>query len=132
MSPRRPRVLLVEDSRFQARLIVELAEHALDIEWADRLSAALARLAAGGVDAVLLDLTLPDSWGIDTLRRLAAAHPAVPVILLSGGEGGTLAGEAARLGAAGFLSKDGVDGEKITGAVCAAMAGYRTGSRGAG
>lgn len=119
---RRPKVLLVEDSPVQARLVMELAGHALDIEWADRLSAALARLERGGIEAVLLDLSLPDSWGIDTLRRVVEACPDAVVLVFSGGDREEIAGEATRLGAAAVLSKDGRYGDAIAGAVRDALA----------
>ena len=56
----------------------------LDIAWADRLSAALERLSVGGIDAVLLDLSLPDSFGMDTLERILRSHPGIPVIVFTG------------------------------------------------
>lgn len=119
---RRPKVLLVEDSPVQARLVMELTGHALDVEWADRLSAALARLERGGIEAVLLDLSLPDSWGIDTLRRVVEARPDAVVLVFSGGDREEIAGEATRLGAAAVLSKDGQYGDAIAGAVRDALA----------
>lgn len=122
MNPKKPKVLLVEDSPVQARLVTEFASSALDIEWVDRLSAALARLAGGGIDAVLLDLSLPDSWGIDTLTRVVEAHPGVPVIVFSGGNREAIAGDAAERGAAGVLSKNGSCGGAIADAVREALA----------
>jgi len=66
MSPN-PRVLLVEDNPGDARLIQEsLADTdggPFDLEFADRLASAVSRLEDGGIDAVLLDLGLPDSKG---------------------------------------------------------------------
>src|SRR5438067_2414027 len=64
------RVLLVEDSPGDARLIQEyLAEVEglrLEVEGAARLTQGMTRLAGGGIDVVLLDLSLPDSRGMDT------------------------------------------------------------------
>lgn len=84
----RYRVLLVEDNPGDARLIQEsLAEthgHAFDVELADRLAPALRRLADGGIDAVLLDLGLPDSKGLETFDQARAQAPAVPIIVLTG------------------------------------------------
>ena len=60
-------VLLVEDSPGDARLIREFIGEAdsgsFEIECAGRLAAAVSRLAQGGIDLVLLDLSLPDSRG---------------------------------------------------------------------
>ncbi|HJU63912.1 MAG TPA: response regulator, partial [Candidatus Binatia bacterium] len=65
------RVLLVEDNDDDALLIGEsLSGTTIDIERAERFSTALARLNPEKFDAVLLDLSLPDAWGLDTIRRL--------------------------------------------------------------
>ncbi len=123
MNRTRPRVLLVEDSAMQARLVSEFARGELDIAWADRPSAALERLAAGGIDAVLLDLSLPDSFGMDTLERILRSHPGIPVIVFTGRDDERVAAEARAAGAAGVLFKDGRCWEKIAGAVREAVEG---------
>lgn len=86
--PGRYRILLVEDNPGDARLIREsLAEaknEPFDLEVADRLAPALRRLAAGGIDALLLDLGLPDSKGPDTFTQAKALAPTVPIIVLTG------------------------------------------------
>jgi DNA-binding response OmpR family regulator len=55
----------------------------LDIEWAGEVSEALARLTQGGIDAILLDLDLPDSTGMVTFERAYAFAPDVPIIVLT-------------------------------------------------
>jgi signal transduction histidine kinase len=52
--------------------------------WAcvSNLSQGLARLGGGGIEAVLLKLDLPDSRGLDTLARLQAQAPQVPLVVL--------------------------------------------------
>src|SRR5438874_1532370 len=82
------RVLLVEDNPGDADLLrVVLADAPaahFTLEWVDRLAAGLERLAGGGIGLVLLDLSLPDSTGLDTFTEVHAAAPHVPVIVLSG------------------------------------------------
>src|SRR5436190_23187376 len=78
--PVRPvNVLLIEDNRGDVRLIEEyLAEVeglVFRLESVDRFAAGLERLRHGSVDVVLLDLSLPDSRGLDTFVRLQAAAP---------------------------------------------------------
>ena len=83
------RVLMVEDDPSDVRL---LEEHLLKgrsvaevfkLAHADRLAPALESLTKAGFDAVLLDLSLPDSQGIETLIRLRAASPGVPIVVLT-------------------------------------------------
>jgi DNA-binding response OmpR family regulator len=65
------RVLLVEDNEDDAFFIREtLSETTLEIKCAERLSTALEQLAKESFDAILLDLSLPDAHGLDTIGRV--------------------------------------------------------------
>lgn len=126
------RVLIVEDSPLQARLVRELLAEAggeFECEWADRLSAALGRLGRGGIDAVLLDLTLPDSWGLESLEALRRSAPAVPVVVLAGSADDALRAGAGRLGALAYIGKDEADAAAIAAAVRRAAGISRSGPR---
>src|SRR6185437_6937692 len=71
-------LLLVEDNAADARLLREaLGSVANDftLERVERLGEAIVRIADGGVQAVLLDLSLPDSHGLDPLDPLRTAAP---------------------------------------------------------
>ncbi len=112
-SPSAPiRILLIEDDPGDAFLLGELlsgAPVAFGLENVERLSTALERLTAGGIDVVLSDLSLPDSKGIETFHRLAA-HPArVPIIVLSGLDDEALALQTVKEGAQDYLVKGCVD-----------------------
>ena len=78
-------VLLVEDNPADARLIRMALEGVESddfiLERAERLSRALERMSRGGVDAVLLDLSLPDSQGFDTFAKLHSHAPNVAVVV---------------------------------------------------
>jgi serine phosphatase RsbU (regulator of sigma subunit) len=104
--------LLIEDNRGDARLIQEYLGEveglAFRLEHADRLAAGLERLARGGIDVVLLDLSLPDSRGLDTFVRLHAAAPEVPVVVLTGFNDEILAIKAVQEGAEDYLVKGSV------------------------
>ena len=80
-------VLLVEGSELDAALVGEMLRHARGIGATvirrDRLDQALAWLARGGVDLVLLDLSLPDSRGLETFEQVRTAAPDVPIIVMS-------------------------------------------------
>lgn len=100
-------VLVVEDSPADARQITALLGEiaALVVQSADRLASALERLSAGGIDLVILDLSLPDSQGLETFFSVRAQAPTVPVIILADFETEVLAVEALRKGAQGYLLK---------------------------
>jgi DNA-binding NarL/FixJ family response regulator len=74
---------------------------------ANALTQALAMLRDGlEVDAVVLDLNLPDVTGLDGLVRLKAATPHVPVVVVSGLNDARIVAQALKAGAAGFVRKD--------------------------
>ena len=81
-----PRVLLIDDDEaLAAPLATYLKRFDLELEAAHRPSAGFARLAAGGIDAVILDVMLPEMDGFEVCRRLRAdpATAAVPVLMLT-------------------------------------------------
>lgn len=82
------RVLLIEDNEDDAQLIrealTEPSSQITGLAWADRLETGFARLAEGPVDAVLVDLSLPDSHGLDTVDHVRARAQDAPVIVLTG------------------------------------------------
>ena len=110
-------VLLIEDNPGDARLIEmmlrETGESAVRLARADRLASGLAHLAGTRTAAVLLDLSLPDSQGLDTFARLHEAAPDLPVVVLSGLVDETVAVQAVAAGAQDYLVKGHVDGITI-------------------
>ena len=104
-------VLLVEDNPGDARLLQELLRSAptVRVAWVETLATALARLAEPGVDLVLLDLGLPDSQDLDTVAQIAGAHPALPIVILTGQDDDALALAAVKSGAQDYLSKGAID-----------------------
>jgi diguanylate cyclase (GGDEF)-like protein len=103
------KILLVEDNDVDAHLTQDiLAEWSIeqfDITHVTRLSEAFTQLARGRFDAVLLDLSLPDGYGLPTLRQMQAASPTIPIIVLSGVSDQTLALQAVQNGAQDYLVK---------------------------
>jgi PAS domain S-box-containing protein len=103
-----PHLLLVEDDGSYSEYISKELTTGLPpfaVTPADSLGAAIARLSSGDVDAVLLDLELPDSSGLATLDRLQAAAPDVPVVVLSGVRDPQMAAAAVQAGAQDYLVK---------------------------
>ena len=105
--------LLVEDNPGDAGLIKEtLSEAATDrfeIACAERLDLALEHVAQGEFDVILLDLTLPDSSGLQTFERLHAQASTIPTIVLTGLDVESLGIEAVQKGAQDYLIKGQVD-----------------------
>nr|AAU83023.1 hypothetical protein sensory transduction histidine kinase [uncultured archaeon GZfos26B2] len=80
-----------------------------DLENADRLSDGLTRIHKGGIDAVLLDLGLPDSSGLDTFEKVHDQAPEVPIVMLTGLDDTELALEGMSKGAQDYLVKGRAD-----------------------
>jgi diguanylate cyclase (GGDEF)-like protein/putative nucleotidyltransferase with HDIG domain len=79
-------VLLIEDNPADALLVREELEKSVrfGLSHARRLDAGLEVTRGGGIDAVLLDLSLPDACGLDTFRAVRQAAPHLPIVVLSG------------------------------------------------
>jgi len=112
------RVLLVEDHATDALLVRDELNHAVgvafELEQANRLPHAVALLGAGQhYDVLLLDLSLPDSEGLDTFMRLKEAAPGVPVVVVSHRDEEALALMAVQAGAQDYLVKGQFEGHLI-------------------
>ena len=106
------RLLLVEDDEaFSAFVTTALAVGGdpIELRAAAELAAALGHLRDVTPDAVLLDLNLPDSQGLATLREVLAASPDVAVVVLTGLDDADVARAALKLGAQDWLVKGELD-----------------------
>jgi two-component system cell cycle response regulator len=123
----RIRVLLVEDNPGDARLVREALNDGLPgqftVQVAESLRQALEslRTAIDEVDVILLDLSLPDSQGLETYRAVHAQCPACPILVLSGLNDESIALKAVNEGAQDFLRKSRVDSELLPRAIHYAM-----------
>jgi two-component system cell cycle sensor histidine kinase/response regulator CckA len=115
------RVLLIEDNPADARMIHEmlkgLRDRVPELTTADSLSTGIETLARGGQDAVLLDLSLPDSQGFDTFLKVREQAGAVPIVLLTGLDDEVFAVRAVKEGAQDYLIKGQVDGHLLSRAI---------------
>ncbi|HWB09273.1 MAG TPA: ATP-binding protein [Pirellulales bacterium] len=106
-------VLLVEDNPCDAKLL----EHALaraaqprwQVEHVTRLGDAIERLRRGGIEVALVDLSLPDSSGAETIQALLAAAPAVPMVVVTGLDDEKLAIDLLQHGAQDYLLKHDIE-----------------------
>lgn len=125
MSGEQTRILLVEDNPGDARILRELLREArslpFELTHVERLEAARAHMQGAGADVVLLDLSLPDAHGLETVRAMLEAAPGAPIIVLTGLDDDTTAVQAVQAGAQDFLVKGNVDGPLLARAVRYAM-----------
>ena len=116
----RRRLLLVEDSDAQAAVYAAyLPEDRFHVVRVATGEEALAELTARDYALVMLDLQLPGIQGLEVLRRMKAAHLAVPVVVMTDSGSVDLAVEALHLGAVDFLAKP-VDAGRLRLAVLSA------------
>jgi diguanylate cyclase (GGDEF)-like protein/PAS domain S-box-containing protein len=101
------KILLIQnDPSAAARIKTALAAEepgSFEVEWVRQLSQGLKVLSKMGIAAVLLDLSLPDSEGVETFDKLFAASPDVPILILAGNGTEGLAKEAVSRGAKDYL-----------------------------
>jgi two-component system cell cycle response regulator len=103
------KALLVEDNDIDAQLTQDLlSEWSIEefqITRVKTLGEGLALLSHERFDAVLLDLSLPDAFGLPTVRQVHATSPTIPVVVLSGVSDQSLALQAVQQGAQDYLVK---------------------------
>ncbi len=111
------RLLSVEDNPGDARLLVELirgidtggAVRIKELVSVKTLSEALQMQTSQAFDLVLLDLSLPDSSGLDTVRQMLQAAPRLPIVVMSGIQDELMGVQAVQAGAQDYLTKGDVD-----------------------
>ncbi len=115
MNPSTIDVLLIEDNPGDVHLVKTLlaqsnvAENApsvINLTHTERLTSAQAMLYTDPCDLVLLDLSLPDTDGLNSFLELNQSHPTIPVVILSGHADHDLAIQAVQLGAQDYLAKN--------------------------
>jgi signal transduction histidine kinase len=112
-------ILLVEDNFGDAELFQDILEMSLESQaWkvthVIRLAEALVQIERALVQVILLDLSLPDSQGLQTLMTLRSKAPTLPIVVLTGLNDEQLAITAVREGAQDYLVKGLVSGGTIT------------------
>jgi len=126
-------ILIVEDNladaRFAREMLGEAPGAAYTVTHVERLADAVDSLAHGGVDAILLDLSLPDAHELEAVARLHAIAPRVPIVVVSGADDPALAVAGVRVGAQDYLVKGQVDSAALVRALRYAMERQRVDDR---
>ncbi len=119
------RVLLIEDNRAEARLLREILKGSkikqFEVCHVQRLKEGLAQVKQNFFDVVLLDLTLPDSEGLDSLTSMLREAPHLPIVILTNTNDDLVAVEAVRQGAQDYLVKRHVNLELLVRSLCYAI-----------
>src|ERR1044071_6217657 len=114
-------VLLVEDNVGDVRMaqesLLEAGQDHVRLTHADRLSNAIQVLASEKIDAVLLDLSLPDGKGLEGMMQIHTSYPHLPIVVLTGDRDECLALKALERGAQDYLRKGEADGRGLVRAI---------------
>ncbi len=113
-------ILLIEDNPADIYLIREMLSektHDIILEDADSLAKGLARIAAGEIDLVLLDLGLPDSQGIDSVKNIYDRFGRLPIIVITGLSDEQIGIQAVQEGAQDYLIKGQTNGSLLLKAI---------------
>lgn len=117
MEEKKIHILLIEDSPGDTRLISEslseLKNYQLSLLAVHTLTEGIVTLKKELIDVIILDLFLPESKGIDTLMRVKAVTPEIPVVILTGLDDEKMATEALQFGAQDYLIKGETTGNLI-------------------
>jgi len=104
-------VLLVDDSQVIRKYVQKLLSQshgsvAFSIQPAEDMSATTRLLAHTGFDLILLDLELPDSSGLDTIKKVSSLVPQIPIVVLTGSHDRDMGIRAIKEGAEDYVIRD--------------------------
>ena len=123
------RVLLIEDDPGDTYLLQTLLTRAeqvsFSLECANRLSTGLTYLSRSPFDIMLLDLSLPDSLGLNTIAKVRAHTLDVPIVVLTGLDDDDIAMQAVQAGAQDYLAKGNLDDNMLTRSIRYAVERHR-------
>ncbi|WP_299485478.1 EAL domain-containing protein [Acaryochloris sp. IP29b_bin.137] len=119
---RHTEILMIEDDPQDVEIVMQLLEEAhqnsILLSHCSTLNAGLATLSkANKIDLILLDLSLTDTQGLDTFRKIHDAFPTIPLIILSGNSDERIALAAMQAGAQDFLVKGQFDSTVLSRAI---------------
>lgn len=102
-------LLIVEDNRGDVKLLEKMLSKEASIEFETQNCESMDEVAGlkhQCFHLCLLDLSLPDSFGLETLNRFQSLYPDIPVIVLTGQDSHQLGIDLMRAGAFDYLSKN--------------------------
>jgi signal transduction histidine kinase len=106
-------ILMIEDNPGDARLVQEMLKDSeskqFNLQWAKNLSEGFDNISKNDFDIILLDLSLPDSHGLETFIKLHKQVNTIPIIVFTGQTDESLGIETIQKGAQDYLVKGNVD-----------------------
>lgn len=127
------KVLLIEDNPGDVRLLQEYLSDVtttrFNVQQVEDLALALKYLAQDSFDVILLDLSLPDSQGLETFVKIHSQTPTIPIVVLTGLDDEALVLKAMQAGAQDYLVKGQVNGDLLTRAMRYAIERQRSEQR---
>ena len=104
-------LLIIEDNQgdifLMQEMLAESIRQSYKVEVAFSLASGLKKLKSDAMDAVLLDLSLPDSNGaLDSVEKVKEANADIPIVVITGNEDEDLGIEAVKLGAQDYIQKE--------------------------
>jgi putative two-component system response regulator len=105
-SPAKASILVVDDEEYLRGIVARrLSRDGYDCECAGGGAEAVEAMKRRDFSLVVSDINMPDMSGIDLLREIRSSHPRTGVIMLTGVDDRTTAGEAIEIGAYGYILK---------------------------
>ncbi|MCG8377024.1 MAG: response regulator, partial [Chlorobiales bacterium] len=105
------KLLILEDNPDDFFLLKETLESSdrikVEISHCSRLAEAIELVRKISIDVAIIDLNLPDSFGLETYRKFGQEHPEIPVVVMTGQKDPELGIEAVQLGAQDYIFKGG-------------------------
>ena len=117
MNNKQTKVLVIEDNPSDALFMQKMLENSKDVIFqvksSESLLKGLQHLSKNIVDVIILDLTLPDSYGIETYTQIKTHAPTIPVVVLTGTDDEELACNTLREGAQDYLIKGRINADSL-------------------
>lgn len=127
------KVLLIEDNPGDVRLLQEYLRDVtttqFNMQQVENLALALKYLAQDSFDVILLDLSLPDSQGLETFVKIHSQTPSIPIVVLTGLDDEALVFKVMQAGAQDYLVKGQANGDLLTRAMRYAIERQRSEQR---
>jgi len=104
-----PSILIVEDHKIVADILADILRRSGKFEVAGLVHTAkdaLERLSGQGVDLVLVDVSLPDTNGIELVAMIHEKYPHIPSLVISGHNTSLYINRSLEAGARGYIVKD--------------------------